>query len=56
MTLITDYMGSMAYATSKAITICKPLVGKPIYLVKNTAQFSKQLGDISLKEDEILIL
>ena len=53
--LITDYTGPMAYATSKAIAdLLKPLVGKTIYHVKNTAQFSNQLRDLRLKEDEIM--
>ena len=53
--LVMDYMGSMAYTTSKAIVnLLKPLVGKTIYHIKNTAQFSQQLWDLQLKEDEIM--
>ena len=45
----------MAYATSKAITdLLKPQVGKTTYHIKNPAQFSKQLRDLRLKEDEIM--
>ena len=52
---ITDYTGSMAYTALKAIAdLLKRLVGKTIYHVKNTAQFSKQLRDLWLKKDEIM--
>ena len=52
---IKDYMSMMVYATSTAIAdILKLLVGKTIYHVKNTAQFSKQLRDLQLKEKEIM--
>ena len=45
----------MVYATSKAIAdILKPLIGKTIYHVKNMAQFSKQLRDLRVKEDDII--
>ena len=45
----------MAYTTSKAIAdLPKPLVGKTIDHGKNTHQFSKQLRDLRLKNDEIM--
>ena len=45
----------MAYATPKTIAaLFKLIVGKTIYHVKNMAQFSKQLKDSRLKEDDIM--
>ena len=49
---ITDYTGSLAYATSKAITdFLKPLVGKTSYHIKNTTTFSKELKDLRVEKN-----
>ena len=53
--LITDYINSMVYTTSKAIAnLLKPLVSQTIYHVKNTSKFSKQLRDLRFEEDDIM--
>ena len=50
-----DYTGSMAYNTSKAIAdLLKPLIGKTKYHVKNTVDFSKDLSNTCILENEIM--
>ena len=34
--------------------LCKPLIGKTSYHLKNTATFSKELKDLWVEEDEIM--
>ena len=45
----------MAYTILKAIAdLLNPLVGKTIYHERNTAQFSNQLRDLRVQDDEIM--
>ena len=48
-------LAKLAYNTSKAIAdLLKPLIGKTKYHVKNTVDFSKDLNNMRILEDEIM--
>ena len=52
--LITNYIGSLAYATLTTADLFKPLMDKTSYHIKNTVTFSKELKDLQVEEDEIM--
>ena len=52
---IVDYTGSMAYNLSRSLAdFLKPLVMKTEFFVKNTANFTKHIKDLTIQPDEIM--
>jgi len=52
---IVDYMGSVAYHTSKAVAdILSPLVGKTKHHVTNSRELAEELANVKIGDDEIL--
>ena len=49
-----EYTDSMVYNTSIVIADLKPLIGKTKHHVKNTVDFSKDLRNMCILEDEIM--
>ena len=53
---IVSSIGSVTYETSKELSrILKPLVGRSPHQVQNNQEFLKQLGDIKLGPDDIIM-
>ena len=53
---IVSSIGSVTYETSKELSrILKPLVGRSPHHVQNNQEFLKQLGDIKLGPDDIIM-
>ena len=53
---IVDYTGSIAYNLSRSLAdLLKPIVGTTEYFVKNTASFSKDIKEVNMEQDKIMI-
>ena len=53
---IVTYMGSALYNTSKFLTdILSPLQNRNGYSVANSLQFSRELSDVEIDDDEVLV-
>ena len=50
-----DYTGSISYNLSKSLSeLLSPLVGKTEHHVLNSKEFTKEMRDVKLEEDEVL--